>query len=249
MGSNTAPPGRRARAKEDKRHRITNAARDLFAEHGVAGVTTQQIADRADVAIGTLYLYVATKAELLIMVQNQKFADAIDTGLAAVDAVDPASGAAEQVLALVGPVVDCITEHPENGRIYLHELVFGDALEPHRTAGLALSLRLEEGLTRVLARDPLIDSADAATLARVITAIVHLTTTSTVHLHDSPAHILQLIHRQVTAVLGNKAGTTRPSMREGIWTAPPRPVPPVLAWIHVRDRGSGGPLQRPARTS
>ncbi|WP_457962206.1 TetR family transcriptional regulator [Arthrobacter sp. D1-29] len=35
-------------------------------------MTTQQIADRADIAIGTLYLYAATKAELLIMVQNQR---------------------------------------------------------------------------------------------------------------------------------------------------------------------------------
>lgn len=38
----------------------------------------QQIADRAGVAIGTLYLHAGTKAELLIMVQNQKFAAAID---------------------------------------------------------------------------------------------------------------------------------------------------------------------------
>ena len=59
------------------------AARELFAEHGVGEVTTQQVADRADAAIDTLYPYASTKAELLIMVQNQKFAAAIDTGLAA----------------------------------------------------------------------------------------------------------------------------------------------------------------------
>jgi len=78
-----APIGRRERSKQDKRERIRAAARELFAVHRVGGVTTQQIADRADIAIGTLYLYAATKAELLIMVQNQKFATAIDDGLAA----------------------------------------------------------------------------------------------------------------------------------------------------------------------
>ncbi len=57
-----------------KRERIMTAARELSAEHGVSGVTTQQIARRADVAVGTLYLYASTKAELLIMVQNEKFA-------------------------------------------------------------------------------------------------------------------------------------------------------------------------------
>ena len=46
----------------------------------------QQVADRADVAIGTLYRHAATKAELLIMVQNEKFAAAIDEGLAAANA-------------------------------------------------------------------------------------------------------------------------------------------------------------------
>jgi AcrR family transcriptional regulator len=62
------PVGHRERARQDKRERIMAAARELFAERGVSGVTTQQIADRADVAIGTLYRYAATKAESLIMV-------------------------------------------------------------------------------------------------------------------------------------------------------------------------------------
>jgi len=39
------------------------AARELFAQRGVSGVTTQQIADRADVAIGTLYRYAATNIQ------------------------------------------------------------------------------------------------------------------------------------------------------------------------------------------
>jgi AcrR family transcriptional regulator len=86
VGRGRMPVGRRERAKRDKRERIMAAARELFAERGVSGVTTQQIADRADVAIGTLYRYAATKAELPIMVQNEKFAAAIDDGLAAANA-------------------------------------------------------------------------------------------------------------------------------------------------------------------
>jgi AcrR family transcriptional regulator len=83
VGRGRMPVGRRERAK---RERIMAAARKLFAERGVSGVTTQQIADRADVVIGTLYRYAATKAELPIMVQNEKFAAAIDDGLAAANA-------------------------------------------------------------------------------------------------------------------------------------------------------------------
>ncbi|PRI10464.1 TetR/AcrR family transcriptional regulator [Leucobacter massiliensis] len=206
MESRSGTQGRRERAKEDKRRRIMDAARTLFAEHGVGGVTTQRIADRADVAIGTLYLYAATKAELLILVQNQKFADAIETGLTAANAAaGRGSDTIDVVLALVEPVVACIREQPENGRTYLHELVFGDPLEPHRRDGLTLSLRLEEGITGVLSADPAINAADAGTRARVVTSIIHVTTTATVHLHTALPGILDQIRQQVTAVLPRTA--------------------------------------------
>jgi AcrR family transcriptional regulator len=194
------PIGRRERAKQDKRERIMAAARELFAEHGVGGVTTQQVADRADVAIGTLYLYAATKAELLIMVQNQKFAAAIDTGLAAAD-ITATQGPLEGVIALIRPVVACVREQVENGRTYLHELVFGDPSEPYRREGLSLSARLEDGIARLLTRDERINGRDAATLARVITAIIHISTTTTVYLHRSEEAVLSDIREQVQATL------------------------------------------------
>lgn len=206
MESRSGPPGRRERAREDKRRRIMDAARALFAEHGVGGVTTQQIADRADVAIGTLYLYASTKAELLILVQNQKFAAAIDDGLAAADAAARrGADTVWAVLALIEPVVACIREQPENGRTYLHELVFGDPAEPHRRDGLQLSLRLEDGITSIIATDRTVSAMDAATLARVVTSIIHVTTTATVQLHGRLPGILDQIRRQVTAVLPRHA--------------------------------------------
>lgn len=194
------PIGRRERAKQDKRERIMAAARELFAEHGIGGVTTQQVADRADVAIGTLYLYAATKAELLIMVQNEKFAAAIDDGLAAA-AVTVTAGSLEGVIALIRPVVACVREQVENGRTYLHELVFGDPSEPYRREGLALSARLEDSIARLLTRDERIDGRDAATLARVITAIIHVSTTATVYLHRSDDAVLSDIREQVQVTL------------------------------------------------
>jgi AcrR family transcriptional regulator len=200
MRDTRMPIGRRERAKQDKRERIMAAAQELFAEHGVGGVTTQQVADRADVAIGTLYLYAATKAELLIMVQNQKFAAAIDTGLAA-SGLTATHRPLEGVVALIRPVVACLREQIENGRTYLHELVFGDPAEPYRREGLALSARLEDGIARLLTRDERIDGRDAATLARVITAIIHISTTATVYLHRSDDAVLTDIREQVQVTL------------------------------------------------
>jgi len=176
------------------------AARKLFAERGVSGVTTQQIADRADVVIGTLYRYAATKAELPIMVQNEKFAAAIDDGLDAANAA-AGQGAFEAVVALIHPVVACLREQIENGRTYLHELVFGDPAEPYRRAGLALAARLEDGVARLLIHGEYIDAADPATLARVITAIIHISTTATVYLHRSDEAVLADIRDQIHATL------------------------------------------------
>jgi len=200
MGRGHLPIGRRERATQDKRERIMTAARELFAEHGVSGVTTQQIADQADVAIGTLYRYASTKAELLIMVQNEKFAAAIDDGLAAAS-VAAGQDVLEAVVALIGPVVACVREQIENGRTYLHELVFGDPAEPYRHAGLALAARLEDDITGLLTREEHIDAADAATLARVISAIIHISTTATVYLHRSDDAVLADIRDQIHATL------------------------------------------------
>jgi AcrR family transcriptional regulator len=205
-----APIGRRERSKQDKRERIRAAARELFAQHGVAGVTTQQIADHADIAIGTLYLYAATKAELLIMVQNQKFATAIDDGLAA---ASTATGTIDEVLALIRPVVTCLREHVENGRTYLHELIFGDPNEPYRREGLTLAARLEGGLSTLLASDERINLQEAATLARVINAIIHISTTATVYKDRSVEEVLSDIREQIQSILAQHdrgAGPSRP---------------------------------------
>lgn len=194
--------GRRERAKADKRRRIMDAARALFAERGVCRVTTQEISERADVASGTLFRYAATKAELLIMVQNEKFAAAIDGGLVASEALERTGAAPiETVLALLAPVIDCVREHPENGRIYLHELVFGDPVEEHRSAGLAEAWRLEASVAHLLRVLPRTDFEIQATLARVVTSIIHVTMTATLHLRDSPAAVRAVIRQQVAAIL------------------------------------------------
>ena len=83
MALATPPVGRRERNKQAKLERITAAARELFAEHGVDEVTTQQIAEKADIGTGTLFLYAKTKGELLLLVQNSGYVDALEEGRAA----------------------------------------------------------------------------------------------------------------------------------------------------------------------
>ena len=55
----------RERSKLDKRRRIEEAAREVFAERGFDKATTREIARRAGVGVATLFVYAPDKAQLL----------------------------------------------------------------------------------------------------------------------------------------------------------------------------------------
>lgn len=62
--------GLRERSKQDKLRRIKQAAREVFLEKGFDDATTREIAQRADVAIGTVFVYAADKRDLLMLIIN-----------------------------------------------------------------------------------------------------------------------------------------------------------------------------------
>lgn len=194
----TPPVGRRERNKQAKLERITAAARELFAEHGVDDVTTQQIAEKADIGTGTLFLYAKTKGELLLLVQNSGYADALQEGKAAAGRIPEALDA---VMAIIRPVVECNRIQIDNGRTYLRELVFGDPDEPHHRDALALTIQTEEAIAAVLRRDDRVGAPDAATLAHIVSAIMFLSMAATANVSRSVEDILREISDQVRVLL------------------------------------------------
>jgi len=192
------PLGRRERNKQEKLERITAAASELFATHGVADVTTQQIAEAADIGTGTLFLYAKTKGELLLLVQNTHYAAALKRGrVAAAKAAD----AVEAVLALVAPVVECNRAQVDNGRTYLREMVFGDPTEPHHAEALSIVAQTEEALAETLTERAGAVEAEAAALARAISAIMFVEMAATANAGSSVKDILAGIRTQVAAIL------------------------------------------------
>jgi AcrR family transcriptional regulator len=194
----TPPVGRRERNKQAKLERITAAARELFAEHGVDEVTTQQIAEKADIGTGTLFLYAKTKGELLLLVQNSGYVDALEEGRAAAQGIPDALDA---VMAIIRPIVECNRVQVDNGRTYLRELVFGDPEEPHHRDALALTIQTEEAIAAVLRRDDRVGSDDAATLARVVSATMFIGMASPANVASTVDDILQEMKDQVHVLL------------------------------------------------
>lgn len=198
MSAADTPVGRRERNKQAKLQRITAAASELFAEHGVDDVTTQQIADRADIGTGTLFLYAKTKGELLLLVQNAQYAAALEKGRALAETIPDALDA---VMAIVEPVVHCNRAQLDNGRTYLREMVFGDPHEPHHGEALAIAGQTEDALAAALRRDERIGDDDASTLARVVSSVMFLSMAASLNVALSDDEVLQEIRRQVSAVL------------------------------------------------
>ena len=192
------PVGRRERNKQAKLDRITAAARELFAEHGIDDVTTQQIADRADIGTGTLFLYAKSKGELLLLVQNAAYADALARGTAEAAGITVPLDA---VMAVVRPVVECNRTQIDNGRTYLREMVFGDPDEPHHHAALTLAAGTEAAIAAVLERESRTTADSAARLAHVISAIMFLSMAASTNVSRTEEELLLEIRNQVAAIL------------------------------------------------
>ena len=198
MSLASQPVGRRERNKQAKLERITAAASELFAEHGVDEVTTQQIADKADIGTGTLFLYAKTKGELLLLVQNTAYATALEKGRTKAETI---TDEVDAVLAIVQPIVECNRTQVDNGRTYLREMVFGDPHEPHHGEALAIAAQTEEALAAVLRRHERVGDAEAPALARVVSGVMFLSMAASVNVGWSVEEVVDDIRRQVSALL------------------------------------------------
>lgn len=93
---------RREQNKQEKRGRITAAARALFTHKGFEATTTQEIAAAAGVASGTVFTYAKTKDDLLILVFHDEMMEVVER---AHRAARGKSGLLEQVLAFFDVLV------------------------------------------------------------------------------------------------------------------------------------------------
>jgi AcrR family transcriptional regulator len=191
-------PGRRERNKQEKLDRITAAASELFAERGVDEVTTQEIADKADIGAGTLFLYAKSKGELLLLVQNSTYADALAHGRSAAEGI---TDTLDAVTAIVRPIVECNRKQVDNGRTYLREIVFGDPAEPHHRDALDLTVQTEEAIAAVLRRDGRTSPQDAAARAHIVSAIMFISMAATINAANPVDGVVQEIRDQVRVLL------------------------------------------------
>ncbi len=119
-------PQRRQQAKADKMARILRAARTLFNERGFEATTTAAITEAAGIGAGTLFLYVASKHDLLVQVFRQELQILWDSAFDAIDHNDPLS---ERIINLFGHVIADHELNPALSRAFVKEVMFVGELE------------------------------------------------------------------------------------------------------------------------
>ena len=98
LTSAASPAGPRQRRKEARPQELLDAALDLFVEKGFAATRSEEVASRAGVSKGTLYLYYPSKEELLKEVIRHNVVNQIAEGIEIVRAFE---GNSAELLAYV----------------------------------------------------------------------------------------------------------------------------------------------------
>ncbi|WP_020417226.1 TetR/AcrR family transcriptional regulator [Amycolatopsis sp. ATCC 39116] len=153
------------------RQRILTAAGQVFAEYGYAAGTTNRIAERARVSIGSLYQYYPNKdailAELLV-----RHLDADGAAAVLERYKDRAEPLEDIVRAFVRTVIDNHLDDPQLLRIMIEQ--------GPRSGGLLQRVVRQEQemvghLRELLERHPEVGVRDKDTAARLVTSTVELT--------------------------------------------------------------------------
>jgi AcrR family transcriptional regulator len=113
--------GLRERNKLDKLRRIKDAASELFTSKGFDDTTTREIAVRAGVGLGTLFVYAPTKRDLLFLIVNDELQEVAER---AVDLVRPGRPMLENLLRIFRVHYRYFAQRPALSRLALREMLF-----------------------------------------------------------------------------------------------------------------------------
>jgi AcrR family transcriptional regulator len=130
-------------AQQERRSRMLSAATQLAAEGGYDAVQMREVADKAGVALGTLYRYFPSKVHLLVAALANQFeqAEAITAKRAIVG-----DTAHERVMKILGGTTVSLQKQPQLTEAMVRAFMFADA------SVLGEIEQVGDRLTRMIAR-------------------------------------------------------------------------------------------------
>jgi AcrR family transcriptional regulator len=224
------------RRKDARPHELLEAAMALFAEKGYAATRTEEVAARAGVSKGTLYLYFASKEELLkAAIRHTLAADiaagaltvAQHTGSAADLLVDVLAQWWERLLdsgssAIFKVIITEVRNFPELADFYTREVI--------RPGHAVIERLLEKGIAQGEFRAVSIPDAVHSIVLPMIMLCVHKHSVGacTIHLEPLLASPANFIRQHLELLLTGLRRTDTPptsngALRAGRPTAPSSP--------------------------
>jgi TetR/AcrR family transcriptional regulator len=153
---------RREREKEERRQSILQAARAVFFENGFHRATVDDVAERAEVSKGTVYLYFESKETILAFLLLDGLDELVETLAAAYAATEPLA-ATERVRRLSQAYLTFFEKKPEYFRLLMatdrgrfqdsvtpgvYEQVLAASLDGLDWAAKAIQQGVDEGMFR-----------------------------------------------------------------------------------------------------
>jgi AcrR family transcriptional regulator len=163
---NVVKLGLRERNKLDKLARIRAASLELFQTKGFDATTTREIAELADVGIGTVFIYAEDKRDLLFLIFNDVLDRVVHDAFLHVDGRKALSS---QVAGVFSHFYETFHEHVTLSRILLRELVFfsrGKQADQFLANRRRILLGLEQLASTAIARGRVRQSESAADIAK-----------------------------------------------------------------------------------
>lgn len=114
-------PGLRERKKRLRLQRILDVSHQLFVSKGFQETTIQDIADKAGIGLGTLYLYAKGKDDLLVLVFREHLLQMTES---AFEIIDPKHSVIDQLMTFFSVHIDYHKEDQLLSKTVLKELSF-----------------------------------------------------------------------------------------------------------------------------
>lgn len=225
MKTRTDTPTRRERRKQDRPGELLDAALDLFVEKGFAATRVEEVAARAGVSKGTLFLYFATKEDLFKAVVRHNLSGRFSEWNAEFDAFTGSAAemlrycmhawwqriGATRVSGITKLVMGEARNFPEIADFYVREVV---------NPGQALIRRiLQRGVDRAEFAIDDIDQAVFAVVAPMMFLIMHRHSLAGCASADLPLDPDRYLDTQARLLLQGMC-VRRPQPRSGATTRP-----------------------------
>jgi TetR/AcrR family transcriptional regulator, cholesterol catabolism regulator len=136
-------------AQRERRKRMLDATVELASDGGFDAVQMREVAERADVALGTLYRYFPSKIHLLVAALNREFET---TEARTATRVTPGDTAHERVMFILSRMTRGLQKQPKLTEALVRAFMFADASASDEIH--AVGMQLTTMISRAIAGDP-----------------------------------------------------------------------------------------------